>query len=93
MIFRQPFYSPSWGLGSAFEELERMRRRMDRFYDDAMPTDSAGQAGVFPPINLTEDKDKFYVRAEPSPDARHTFEVCVFVRRNFSHRTARLKHR
>jgi HSP20 family protein len=37
---------------------------MDRLYDDAMTTDRSGQAGVFPPINLTEDKDKYYVRAE-----------------------------
>ena len=36
MIFRRPFYSPSWVLG----------------------------AGVFPLINLTEDKDNYYVRAE-----------------------------
>jgi HSP20 family protein len=41
-----------------------MRRQMDRLYDDVMTSDRSGQAGVFPPINLTEDKDKYYVRAE-----------------------------
>jgi hypothetical protein len=43
--------------------------------------------------HVADPLTEFYVRAEPSPDARHTFKVCVFVRRNFSHRTARLKHR
>lgn len=64
MLYRRFYNLPTWRVRSPFEELERMRHRMDRFYDDAMPTDSTGQAGVFPPINLTEDKDKFYVRAE-----------------------------
>ena len=65
MIFRQPFYSPSWGLGSAFEELERMRRRLDEMSGGfgRRPYRVLG-AGVFPLINLTEDKDNYYVRAE-----------------------------
>jgi HSP20 family protein len=65
MIFRQPFYSPSWGLGSAFEELERMRRRLDEMSGgfERRPYRVLG-AGVFPLINLTEDKDNYYVRAE-----------------------------
>ena len=65
MIFRQPFYSPNWGLGSAFEELERMRRRLDEMSGGfgRRPYRVLG-AGVFPLINLTEDKDNYYVRAE-----------------------------
>ena len=65
MIFRQPFYSPSWGLGSAFEELERMRRRLEEMSGglERRPYRVLG-AGVFPLINLTEDKDNYYVRAE-----------------------------
>ena len=65
MIFRQPFYSPNWGLGSAFEELERMRRRLDEMSGgfERRPYRVLG-AGVFPLINLTEDKDNYYVRAE-----------------------------
>ena len=60
MIFRRPFYSPSWSLGSAFEKLERMRRQMDAMFG-GFPF--AG-ARVFPLINLTQDKDNYYVRAE-----------------------------
>ena len=63
MIFRLPFYSP--GLGSAFEELERMRRQMDEMFGalERRPYRLPG-AGVFPLINLSEDKDNYYVRAE-----------------------------
>ena len=65
MIFRRPFYSPSWGLASAFEELERMRRQMNAMFgaSESAPY-RMRSAGVFPLINLTEDKDNYYVRAE-----------------------------
>jgi HSP20 family protein len=38
-----------------------MRRQLDQMFDDVPQSASAG---VFPLINLTEDKDKYYVRAE-----------------------------
>jgi HSP20 family protein len=65
MIFRRPFYYPSWGLRGAFEELERMRRQLDEMFGglERQPYRALG-AGVFPLINLTEDKDRYYVRAE-----------------------------
>ena len=65
MIFRRPFYSPSWGLTSAFEELERMQRRLDEMSGGLgqKPYRVLG-AGVFPSINLTENKDSYFVRAE-----------------------------
>jgi HSP20 family protein len=52
-------------LGSAFEELERMRRQLDEMFGNLErgPFRIAG-AGVFPLINLTEDKDNYYVRSE-----------------------------
>ena len=65
MIFRQPFYSPSWRFGSAFEELERLRRQLDEMSGGMQrrPYRVLG-AGVFPSINLSEDKNNYYVRAE-----------------------------
>jgi HSP20 family protein len=39
-----------------------MRQQLEQMYDDA-PYQRAS-AGVFPLINLTEDKDNYYVRAE-----------------------------
>ncbi len=65
MILRRPFYNPSLDFRSAFEELDRIRRQMDEIFGDL---DRRPQgllaAGVFPLVNLTEDKDKYYVRAE-----------------------------
>jgi HSP20 family protein len=53
------------GWRSPFEELERMRREMDWLTEGLTgrlfrePT-----AGVFPLMNVTEDNDNYYVRAE-----------------------------
>jgi HSP20 family protein len=39
-----------------------MRQQLEHMFDDA--PQQRVSAGVFPLINLTEDKDKYYVRAE-----------------------------
>jgi HSP20 family protein len=65
MIIRRVSHWPNWGRRSLFDELERMRNQMD-----LLTGGSAGGvaqepfAGVFPLINVTEDQDNFYVRAE-----------------------------
>ena len=65
MFIQRPFYFPDMSLRSAFSELEQMRQDMDRLMKGfggssfGLPT-----AGVFPLVNLTEDKDGYYVRAE-----------------------------
>lgn len=64
MIYRRLFDFPTWSSRSAFGELERLRRQMDRLYDDVMAPQRSQRAGVFPLINLTEDKDNYYIRAE-----------------------------
>ena len=64
MIYRRFLDLPTWRFRSPFGELERMRRQMDRLYEDVMTPHRQPQAGVFPLINLTEDKDRYYVRAE-----------------------------
>ena len=65
MIYRRMFGVPTWNVRSPFGELERMRQQMDSFLNRAseggMPSP---HAGVFPSINLTEDKDHYYIRAE-----------------------------
>lgn len=65
MIIRRLSDWPSWSLHSPFEELDRMRRRMEQLSENL----TGGlfrepSVGVFPLINLTEDEDKFFVRAE-----------------------------
>ena len=70
LIRRIPGWPRYWR--SPFEELERMQRHMDWL------TGSLGRAafqepgaGVFPLMNVTEDQDGFYARAElPGIDAK-----------------------
>lgn len=64
MIYRRLFNVPTWRVSSPFDELERLRQRMDRLYEDAVGAHRGAQAGVFPLINLSEDKDNYYIRAE-----------------------------
>jgi HSP20 family protein len=64
MIVRR-FNVPTVGWRGAFEDLERMRRDMDRMFHHMLGrTYRPETAGVFPLINLTENKDNYYVRAE-----------------------------
>jgi len=50
---------------SPFEELTRMRRDMERLTEGITRGVSYGtSAGVFPLVNLTEDNEKYYLRAE-----------------------------
>ena len=65
MILRKVSDWPTWDWTSPFGELERMRRQMDWLNEGF--TRGLGRepsAGVFPLMNVTEDKDKYYVRAE-----------------------------
>jgi HSP20 family protein len=65
MMYRRIYNVPSVRFRSAFEQLDRMRRQFDRFLgDDAGGDRGMLGAGVFPQINLTEDADRFYLRAE-----------------------------
>lgn len=65
MIFRRTFGFPNWSFQNAFDELNQIRRQMDRVFDDMSFRNVAGyRSGVFPALNLTEDKDNFYIRAE-----------------------------
>jgi HSP20 family protein len=50
---------------SSFADFDSVRREMLRLFD-SVAGDPSGQpgAGVFPPMNITQDNDNFYVRAE-----------------------------
>lgn len=56
---------PTFRTLSPFDEVSRMRRQMDRIMDTLLqrPAATTG-SGVFPAINLTEDDNSFYLRAE-----------------------------
>jgi HSP20 family protein len=65
MLLRRITDWPAWGRTSPFEELERMRRQMD-WLSGGIPRGLFGEpaASVFPLMNVTEDKDNYYLRAE-----------------------------
>ncbi|HTP27336.1 MAG TPA: Hsp20/alpha crystallin family protein [Anaeromyxobacteraceae bacterium] len=50
---------------SPFADFDQLRREMLRLFD-TVAGDAYGDvgAGVFPPMNITQDDDNFYVRAE-----------------------------
>jgi len=49
-----------------FADFDQLRREMLRVFDAVTGSDSAREmsAGVFPPMNVTQDDNNFYVRAE-----------------------------
>ena len=61
-LLRRPDYWPASGWRDPFEELERMRRQMD-LMSTALFRAPSGEtaAGVFPMMNVTEDKDSYYL--------------------------------
>lgn len=65
MLIRRVFNNPAL-YRNPFNELERMRRQMDMLAGNlfAGSPQQAIASGVYPALNLTEDKDKYYVRAE-----------------------------
>jgi len=66
MITRRIYNFPAMGWQNPFEEVERISRQLN-WLTNAM-FGSAGlpfpRAGVFPAVNITEDINKYYVRAE-----------------------------
>jgi HSP20 family protein len=58
IFFREPGWNP-------LRELEQLQRRMDRLFQETHGLERfPWRAGVYPLVNLSEDKDYLYVRAE-----------------------------
>ena len=76
---------PAWATG--FRELDETRRDLERLFAVLHGQADVPPAGVFPPINVTEDTDALHVRAElPGvgiDDLEITIENGAF-RRSFS---------
>ncbi len=65
MINRRLFNWPTFGWQSYFDELDRLRRQLDRTVTGReAPTFRMPGTGVFPLLNLTEDTENYYLRAE-----------------------------
>ena len=65
MIFRRVNTWPAWHWRNQWDEMDRLRRELNALtggsYGNSMTEPSAG---VFPLINVTEDANNYYVRAE-----------------------------
>jgi HSP20 family protein len=58
IIFREPGLDPRW-------ELEQLQRRMDRLFQNAFGLErSPWRVGVYPLVNISEDREHIFVRAE-----------------------------
>jgi HSP20 family protein len=58
IIFREPGLDP-------LRELEQLQRRMDRLFQGGFGLErSPWRVGVYPLVNISEDRDHIYVRAE-----------------------------
>ena len=58
IFFREPGWNPQ-------EELEQLQRRMGRLFQDAYGREGCpGRVGVYPLVNISEDRDHILVRAE-----------------------------
>jgi HSP20 family protein len=66
MTARRLFDFPGMGWRNPFAELDRMQREMERLFGERSfrPGWPALHAGVFPSVNVTEDKEHYFVRAE-----------------------------
>ncbi|MGB5984798.1 MAG: Hsp20/alpha crystallin family protein, partial [Desulfobacterales bacterium] len=65
MIYRRLFGVPSWSPRSPFAELDQMRQQMNRLWEGVTGESIRSRsAGVFPLVNLTEDRDNYFIRAE-----------------------------
>ena len=67
MVYRRLMTLPGFGVRNVFDEINRMQQYMGRLSDAVIHgghRSLATPAGVFPAVNLTEDKDGYFVRAE-----------------------------
>jgi HSP20 family protein len=65
MIFSRLPNHPAFGIRRPYSQLERVLRDFDRFLEGwPNVTHRSLSSGVFPPINLSEDGNKFIIRTE-----------------------------
>ena len=65
MIFRRVSNWPAWNYRNQWEEMESLRKQIGALIEGSSgKLFSEPSAGVFPLMNVTEDNDNYYVRAE-----------------------------
>jgi len=63
MLFRRTWPAET-GYYSPLTELDRVRREMDRLLDSFAGYTPRAQTGLWPSVNVSHDRDNYYVRAE-----------------------------
>ena len=65
MIFRRMNSWPTWHFGDQWDQTDRLRRALNTLTESLSGRDfGEPSAGVFPLMNVTEDTNHFYIRAE-----------------------------
>ncbi|HBF43530.1 MAG TPA: heat-shock protein Hsp20 [Desulfobacteraceae bacterium] len=65
MIMRRISSWPKWETRSPFEDVDLMRKEINRLFGGLADSTFRGpSAGVFPLLNITEDNNNYYARAE-----------------------------
>ncbi|MBU0993251.1 MAG: Hsp20/alpha crystallin family protein [Proteobacteria bacterium] len=64
MMIRRMFDFPDVSLRRQMEDFDRLRRQLDVLNGRFMGSGDLQRTGVFPLINLSENKDAYFVRAE-----------------------------
>jgi HSP20 family protein len=65
MIFRRVNTWPAWHWRNQWGEMDRLRRELNALIDGSYGQNATEpSAGVFPLMNVTEDSNNFYIRAE-----------------------------
>jgi HSP20 family protein len=64
MLIRRVSGLPTAGWSNFWDEMERLRKHMSSLSDRIYGGPSEHFAGVFPLVNVTEDKENYYIRAE-----------------------------
>ena len=65
MIFRRVNSWPTWHWRNQWDEMDRLRRELNTLTESLVGRSfNEPSAGVFPLINVTEDTNNFYIRAE-----------------------------
>lgn len=63
MLLRDRLGFPGYSLRNPSQELDQMRRKMDQLTGFGQSA-TFRDANVFPPVNVSEDQDSFYLQAE-----------------------------
>ena len=78
MLINRTFSRPLWSTRNPFAEMEALRLEMDRVLSELSGKPSwSPKAGVFPLVNITEENENFYVRAEMSGIKTDDIDISV----------------